>query len=64
MEEIQEQQPQLSIVDLQNIRAIIDLSVRRGAFGAAEASSVGTVFDRLNTFLDAVAPAQEAPAAE
>ena len=65
MEEIQQQpqeqeQPQLSITDLLNIRAVVDLAVRRGAFGAAEATSVGQVFDRLNTFLNAVAPQQAA----
>jgi len=53
------QAPELNISDLQNIRAIIDTAVRRGAFGAGEASAVGAVFDRLNTFLNAVAPAQE-----
>ncbi len=60
-------QPELNISDLQNIRAIIDTATRRGAFGAAEMTSVGSVFDRLNTFLNAVAPApadQPAPAAE
>jgi hypothetical protein len=58
--------PELTITDLVNIRAIIDVAVRRGAFGAAEASSVGAAFDRLNTFLNAVAPPteQSAPAAE
>ena len=56
----QEQQPpQLSITDLQNLRAVVDLALRRGAFGGAEASSVGAVFDRVNTFLNAVAPAQQ-----
>lgn len=54
-------QPELNIADLQNIRAVIDTAVRRGAFGAGEATAVGAVFDRLNTFLNAVAPAQ-APA--
>lgn len=34
----QASQPELNITDLQNIRAIIDTAVRRGAFGAAEAS--------------------------
>jgi hypothetical protein len=56
--------PQLTIQDLQNLRAVVDLAMRRGAFGAAEASSVGAVFDRLNTFLNAVAPADQAPAAQ
>jgi hypothetical protein len=55
-------QPELNIADLQNIRAVIDTAVRRGAFGAAEATAVGSVFDRLNTFLTAVAPTQ--PSAE
>lgn len=53
------QAPELNISDLQNIRAVIDTSVRRGAFGAGEASAVGAVFDRLNTFLNAVSAAQE-----
>jgi hypothetical protein len=62
----EQSQPELNINDLQNIRAIIDTAVRRGAFSAAEASAVGSVFDRLNTFLNVVAPAQpaEPPAAQ
>ena len=51
-----EQQPQLGINDLLNLRAIIDVAVKRGAFGAAEISAVGTTFDKLNVFLNAVAP--------
>jgi hypothetical protein len=54
-------QPELSIADLQNLRIVIDTAVRRGAFGANELSSVGAVFDRLNTFLNAVVP-QNTPA--
>jgi len=59
--------PELSISDLQNLRAIVDTAARRGAFQAAEMSAVGAVFDRVNTFLNAVAPAaptqsEEAPA--
>jgi hypothetical protein len=49
-------QPDLTISDLQNLRAIIDVAVRRGAFGASEVSGVGAAFDKLNTFLNAVAP--------
>jgi hypothetical protein len=49
-------QPELTITDLVNLRSIIDIAVRRGAFGASEASAVGTAFDRLNTFLNAVNP--------
>jgi len=50
--------PELTITDLINIRAVVDVAVRRGAFGAAEASAVGAAFDKLNTFLNAVAPAK------
>jgi hypothetical protein len=53
-------QPEFSITDLQNLRAIVDLASKRGAFSGAELSSVGQVFDRLNAFLNAVAP--QAPA--
>ena len=52
--------PELTVVDLQNLRAIIDVAARRGAFGAAEMTSVGAVFSRLENFLNAVAPATPA----
>jgi hypothetical protein len=53
--------PEFSITDLQNLRAIVDLASKRGAFAGAELTAVGQVFDRLNAFLNAVAP-QQAPA--
>jgi len=56
-------QPEFSIADLQNLRQIVALSAQRGTFAAAEMSSVGAVFDRLNAFLNAVAPAP-APASD
>jgi hypothetical protein len=45
---------------------VVDVAVRRGAFGATEASAVGAAFDKLNTFLNAVAPAktEEQPPAQ
>jgi hypothetical protein len=57
------QQPQLSINDLQNLRSIVDTAVRRGAFAANEMSAVGAAYDRVNAFLNAVAPPNETPAA-
>jgi hypothetical protein len=48
--------PELTITDLVNIRSIIDVAVRRGVFAANEISAVGATFDRLNAFLNAVAP--------
>lgn len=47
--------PDLTITDLQNLRAIIDVASTRGAFKAAEMAAVGTVFNKLDTFLNAVA---------
>ena len=57
--------PELTITDLANLRAIVDAACRRGAFSAAEATSVGTTFDKLNAFLNAVAPpkTEDQPAA-
>ena len=61
-------QPELSIADLQNLKAIIDVAVKRGAFAAGEISAVGSVYDRLNAFLVAVTPppaaTPEQPAAQ
>lgn len=53
------QQPDLTITDLSNIRAIVDVAVRRGAFSASEASGVGAVFDKLNAFLNSVQPPKQ-----
>jgi uncharacterized protein YfkK (UPF0435 family) len=62
--EAAQQQPQLSINDLQNLRSIVDMAVRRGAFGASEMSAVGAAYDRVNAFLNAVAPqTEQTPAA-
>lgn len=56
--------PELTVTDLQNIKAIIDAASRRGAFGASEMAAVGTTYNRLETFLNAVAPqGSESPTA-
>jgi hypothetical protein len=55
---MEEQPVELSIADLQNIRTIIDLASKRGAFGANEMSAVGTTYDRLNKFLNGIAAQQ------
>lgn len=52
--------PELTVTDLQNIRAIIDAASRRGAFGASEMTAVGSVYNKLDSFLNAVAPQQAA----
>jgi hypothetical protein len=50
------QGPELTVTDLQNIKAIIDAASRRGAFSAAEMAGVGTTFNRLDAFLNAITP--------
>ena len=52
--------PELTVVDLQNLRQVVDVAARRGAFAGAELSSVGAVYTKLDTFLNAVAPPQPA----
>lgn len=54
-------QPELSINDLLQVRAVLELAVRRGAFQANEVSTVGKIYDRLNDFLNAVAPPAPQP---
>lgn len=56
------QNSQITITDLDSIRAIIDIAAQRGAFKAGEMAQVGAVFDKLSAFLDAVVA--EAKAAE
>jgi len=50
----QAEAPALTVADLRNIRTIIDISSQRGAFRGNELATVGTVFDKLDTFLKAV----------
>lgn len=58
----QKQAPELTITDLQNVRSVIDIAATRGAFKAAEMAAVGSVFNKLDAFLQAVVPAQAAGA--
>jgi len=51
--------PELTINDLNALRTIIDVATTRGAFKASEMESIGKVYNRLNTFLDGVAPPQQ-----
>lgn len=45
----------LSIGDLANLRQIIDVATKRGAFQASELEVVGNTYNRLNAFLGSVA---------
>lgn len=58
---------QLTINDIALARDIIDAAVKRGAFGAAEAKQVGTLYEKIDQFIKAAiaqAEAESQPEAE
>jgi hypothetical protein len=64
--ETQDQQPAtpgLQMADLANIVAIIDAVTARGAFKGEELEAVGSVRNRIASFVQAAAP-QDAPVEE
>lgn len=52
----------ITITDVANAYAIIDLAAKRGAFQATELQAVGTVVNKLKLFLDAVQASRAATA--
>jgi len=63
--------PDLTVQDLTAMKSIIDVASTRGAFKPNEMTTVGTVYSKLEAFLNAVqaqqeaqAEAQEAPSGE
>jgi len=61
-EEVQSEQPSVTVNDLVNIYNIIDLASKRGAFQAAELSSVGAIANKVKAFVDHVQAQQKAAA--
>jgi hypothetical protein len=55
----EETQTGLSINDLAGLRQIIAVAAQRGAFKAEEMEIVGQHYNRLNAFLQSVAPQTE-----
>jgi len=51
----QPQGPDLNVSDLVALKNIIEEATTRGAFKATELEAVGKTFNKLNTFLEAVA---------
>lgn len=49
---------ELNLNDLAAIRSIIDAASTRGAFKAGEMAAVGTVYNKLDSFLNQAAKAQ------
>lgn len=59
-----ENNTQITIADLDNLRIIVDIAASRGAFRGAELTQVGVVFDKLTTFLKAAEEQAKAAAGE
>lgn len=53
------QQPDLTIQDLNALKAIIDVASSRGAFKPAEMTTVGQTYNKLEQFLVAVGAQQQ-----
>jgi hypothetical protein len=53
---------ELTITDLNALKQIIDVASQRGAFKPNEMMTVGSTYNKLETFLSAVAAQQPAPA--
>lgn len=51
---------ELTIADLQTMKAIIDIASSRGAFKPGEMTAVGQTYTKLSAFLDQVAKQSEA----
>lgn len=51
----QPQGPDLNVSDLMALKNIIEVATNRGAFKATELEAVGKTFNKLNSFLEAVA---------
>lgn len=56
--------PEFNLRDLSAVKQIIEVGARRGAWNAAEMSTVGFTYDRLTKFLNHHIPSEEQPAAE
>lgn len=56
--------PAVTVNDLVNAYAVIDLASKRGAFQAAELSAVGSVANKIKAFVDFVQAQQAAEAGE
>ena len=59
-EQPQEGAAELNLNDLAAMKQIIDIASSRGTFKANEMAAVGTLYNKLSTFLDTVAKQSEA----
>jgi len=54
----EQQAPDLTVQDLNNLKNIIDVASQRGAFKPNEMMTVGQTYSKLEMFLEAVARSQ------
>ena len=59
-----ENNTQLTISDMDTLRAVIDLACSRGAFRANEMQRIGELFNKLNAFVEAAAAQAQAQEAQ
>ena len=63
-----EEGPKLTVQDIRDLLTVVDAACKRGAFQAGEMATVGTLYNRVKGFVDAVEPQTQgetpAPAAE
>lgn len=60
----QQESVDLTIQDLAALKSIVDISAQRGAFKPNEMAAVGTVYNKLTAFLEAVNKQNQAQQAE
>lgn len=56
----QDQNIELTVNDLNALKQIVDVASSRGAFKPNEMTTIGTVYTKLENFLNAVAAQQQA----
>lgn len=58
------QAPELSIADILVLKQVVEIATARGAFRAPELTQIGRVYDRVNKWVETVAPAANPEEAE
>ena len=52
--EVTEEKPQITIGMLSNIKNLVEVAIKRGAYQPSELSKVGTVYDQFSSVLDSL----------
>lgn len=57
----QQEQTSITIQDLIAVRSLIEICSQRGSFKASELAAVGSLYDRLNGFLQVIEKSSQQP---